>query len=477
MESRGFAVIILLVVLSLVFPPSVFAADVFVNPDAASDGNGNFATPYKYWSSVTFSSANDYWQLSGTEAEVTANVAISLSGTAENRITVGAYYDNNGSPGFGILESRPIIRRNNYNPGNVTFHITGDYVQLLNLDIRCGETSVSNSGDHTLIEHCLVGENSKFGIRTWGSYITIRYNVIDAKEEVYSQTSYDGVNLANGSHHGQVYRNVFVSWHHNQIILMNSDNNSIYENTGINPHAINMRFIGYHNGSDYNDIYKNWWQDMDSRSQFDGGQYNEAYKNIVFRMTDSTAGGENEGAAFWSQGVGGYESKYNKYYNNIIYDVDREAFGFYNNSGDGDIQYNEVYDNVILNVGSGFPFFDIDVNTNGVLQQTVQDNILYNTGGTGDYIDHRGTSRTTVQFNDATGYDTTSGNQFIDPLFTDPANGDFTFKTGSPCITAGIDEVVLDVLTVAEVTAMNVVSSSSTITITRGAKNVNLNGL
>jgi hypothetical protein len=301
-------------------------------------------------------------------------------------------------------------------------------------------------GAYNTIKYCVIGEDARWGIRVAGSAAVnnlIRNNIIDSKEGVYKQDSVDGIALANSSTYTRVYQNLFGAWDHTAVEFERSDYNEVYNNTAINPDGINTRFFGLDLGSDYNKIHHNWAADMDCRSQFGAGVHNEVYKNIFYRMTN---GPEDEGNAVLFQGIAGGASKYNKFYNNIIYHVQKQAVAFYNNPDNGDVQHNQVYKNVIVNTGlEGYPIIWVDDNENGILNQEITDNIIFNENGV-DYIKHRGSKITTAEFNQNDGYDTVDNNKWQDPKFKDPENGDFTFMADSPLINEGIEQVHVQVL-------------------------------
>jgi hypothetical protein len=434
---------------------TAWAGNVFIDPTAAPGGNGSFAAPFDSWSDVRFSSSDDYFQKCGTKATLDFRIVVDASGTQNNKIVIGPYYNDGGSPALELYsaDSKPIVDRGTKAEGNV-FDLLGDHINLSNFELRRGEATIRIKGANNTVEYCVIGEDAWFGIRVVGSEAVnniIRRNIIDTKSDIYNSgtdataNSVDGITLASGSSHSKIYGNFFGAWDHTAIEFERSDYNEVYNNTAPNPTSVNMRFFAIDLGSDYNKIHHNWIENMDARSQFGAGVHNEAYKNIFYKMTDNHRG--NQGACVWFQGIAGGISKYNKAYNNIIYGVQREGVAFNNIEGNGDVQYNEVYKNVILNSGlKGTPSIWVDNNTYGILNQTIRDNHIFNDNGV-DKIKHRGTIYTTSTYNSINSYDVIDNNKWQDPGFKDAENGDFSFRSDSPLWSAGIEEVQVNIIT------------------------------
>jgi hypothetical protein len=436
----------------------IWAANVFIDPTASPGGNGSFANPFNSWSSVNFTSSNDYFQKCGTKATLNSNITVHASGTENNKIVIGPYYNSRGVPVLKLSgpNDKPIVDRGTKSEGS-TFTLKGNHIRLANFDCRQGESSVRVRGANCIVEYNVIGESARWGIRVEGADAVntiIRYNIVDSKGTIYNNwgdenaNSEDGIAMTGGSSHTQVYNNFIGSWDHNGIIFNNSDYNEAYKNTATNPYKVNMRFFGIALGSDYNKIHNNWIEGMDARSQIGAGIHNEVYKNIFYTMTDKHQQGQ--GACVWFQGIGGssYVSKYNKVYNNIIYSIKREGVAFYNNPGDGKVQGNQVYKNVIVNTGlEGTDLLWIDTNSDGVFEQTIRDNFIFNENGE-DSIKYRGSILSISEFNQKNGYDTISNNRWQDPKFKDPQNGDFSFQNDSPLIGSGIEPVNIHIFSI-----------------------------
>ena len=61
----------------------------YIDPSASTNGNGTQLSPFKYWSSVTWTAGNTYLQKCGTTANEQVNIGV--SGTSGSLITLGSY--------------------------------------------------------------------------------------------------------------------------------------------------------------------------------------------------------------------------------------------------------------------------------------------------------------------------------------------------------------------------------------------------
>lgn len=62
---------------------------IYVDPTAASGGNGSLSTPYASWSQVSFKAGYSYLQKAGTTSE--SGIYVGASGTSSGNIVIGAY--------------------------------------------------------------------------------------------------------------------------------------------------------------------------------------------------------------------------------------------------------------------------------------------------------------------------------------------------------------------------------------------------
>ena len=110
----------------------------YIDPTVAGPGDGTLANPFRSWTSVTWLPGHTYLQKRGTT--YSGVFRVSASGTASQRITIGAYYRSNG--GDDASQPKPVIVL----PGAPTLPASGasvaaykqerDFVTYRNLDIR-----------------------------------------------------------------------------------------------------------------------------------------------------------------------------------------------------------------------------------------------------------------------------------------------------------------------------------------------------
>ena len=112
----------------------------YIDPGATGSGpgDGTLANPYRSWTSVSWMPGHTYLQKRGTT--YSGVFQVSASGTASQRITIGAYYRSNGSD--DTSQPKPVIIL----PGAPTTPINGasiavlkqerDFITYRNLDIR-----------------------------------------------------------------------------------------------------------------------------------------------------------------------------------------------------------------------------------------------------------------------------------------------------------------------------------------------------
>jgi len=113
-------------------------ATYYIDPTVTGPGSGTLANPFRSWTSVSWAPGNTYLQKRGTTYAGVFRLA--ASGTASQRITVGAYYRSDGSD--DPSQPKPVILL----PGAPTTPANGasiavhnqerDFVTYRNLDIR-----------------------------------------------------------------------------------------------------------------------------------------------------------------------------------------------------------------------------------------------------------------------------------------------------------------------------------------------------
>jgi len=145
----------------------------YIDPSAPGPGDGTLARPFRSWTSVSWAPGHTYLQKRGTT--YSGVFKVSASGTASQRITIGAYYRSNG--GDDASQPKPVILL----PEAPTLPASGasiavykqerDFITYRNLDIR--NTALPEDSDVAIIwlgNDC-VFENSNVTSNCAGVYI------------------------------------------------------------------------------------------------------------------------------------------------------------------------------------------------------------------------------------------------------------------------------------------------------------------
>jgi parallel beta-helix repeat protein len=138
-------------------------ATYYIDPSAAGPGKGTLASPYQSWTSVVWAPGNTYLQKRGST--YSGVFRLSTGGTADQRITIGAYARPDGSD--DPAQPKPVIVL----PGAPTLPADGasisvyrqerDFVTYRNLDIR--NTALPEGSDVAIIwlgNNCVFENNS-----------------------------------------------------------------------------------------------------------------------------------------------------------------------------------------------------------------------------------------------------------------------------------------------------------------------------
>ena len=189
-------------ILILLFAALAFGADVYIDPNCGTPGDGSGHTcgddpggtdPLASWSDVTFSASDDYYQKCGTINTINAYLAIwSLTPTSENHLIMGAY---NGAGVKTVVGAKPIIHMNNntqpivsvksqyldretnrlYPEGNIplTHYFSTNYV-----------TSYTTSGSLTLTQSLLKGRGRKVNLSL------VKQSEVDRQISIYELRQY-----------------------------------------------------------------------------------------------------------------------------------------------------------------------------------------------------------------------------------------------------------------------------------------------
>lgn len=382
---------------------------------------------------------------------------------------------------------------------------SADYVTLQNLDVRYGHHTIKVEGsDYVIIENNDVSYPAERAI--WikhkngdeSQYAIVRNNYVDSKfSEIYdipkdwSEFGLSGESFSNykgpydyysidhmgktsstfltvsfgvgmwGSNYGKVYNNEFVDFYFAGVRLWGDSEaqslyNEVYDNK-ITHDGINMG-RGIHtsegvNGDSnlndrvaYNKFYRNYIS-MPGINAFQiGGNNNEFYYNIVdgTRFYEPVLyGGRGDAMNILGGGDSGSNSNYNKFYNNIFYDVKGFGIGW---AGRDNEYVNNLFLNVAQNVDGKNTFY-----LNGDNKRNVyKNNLLFYEGkGLSDDLINYGNSGNPIlmsvqEFNNLNGNsnDIIMGNiQYvgnINNIVIDAEKGDFRLVQNSPAINKGV---------------------------------------
>jgi parallel beta-helix repeat protein len=110
----------------------------YIDPTAPGPGKGTLASPFRSWTSVSWTPGHTYLQKRGTT--YSGVFKVSASGTASQRITIGAYYRSNGSDDTSQPKPVIILPAAPTTPANgasiAVLKQERDFVTYRNLDIR-----------------------------------------------------------------------------------------------------------------------------------------------------------------------------------------------------------------------------------------------------------------------------------------------------------------------------------------------------
>ena len=113
------------------------------------------------------------------------------------------------------------------------------------------------------------------------------------------------------------------------------------------------RAFSIQKGSDHNKVYRNYCKNTKCQSQLSGGEYNEIFYNIFDTIDSDIVGYDGQAWSFAASD--GVPVRYNKFYNNIIYNTSEKVLGLYygtirmwSNDTHGTCEYNEITNNIIF---------------------------------------------------------------------------------------------------------------------------------
>jgi hypothetical protein len=470
--------ILLVILFILSLAVSTHAANVYIDPDCPTPGNGSTGTcnndgndPLATSYGISWNASNDYYWKCDTVDEVDYLIVTSIDGTDPNRVVMGAYYIATGSEVIGVSGAKPIIRNNGID--DVLFALnTSDYWTIENLQFEKGHRTmfISDGSDNIIIRNNVIGAGSAFeGLFTRGDNGEIYGNVIDPEILTYGQKPgcyaqygtpgpYEvlndglGLNYADGN---IIYDNEINDWGHSNIGLSYSSNNLIYKNKVDGANTLYTRGFAINLSGTGNKIYFNHFSNMPVRSQISAAQ-NEVMYNLFDKTRDGTSGLAGSDCYYDVAGspihltIGGYskhtdpasdETFENKIYNNVFYDSVATTFApitMYNNPGDHNVYDNEIYNNIIHTFATYGIY--IATNVNGILDNVFRNNSIYASGLT-NTIYYRGSAMSVITWNiSQSNGDFVEANRYLNPRFGNPASGDFTIRMSSDAAYNGINE-------------------------------------
>lgn len=151
----------------------------YIDPTAIGPGDGTLAKPFRSWTSVSWAPGHTYLQKRGTT--YSGVFRLSASGTALQRITIGAYFRSNG--GDDTSQPKPVIvlPAAPTTPANgaaiAAYKQERDFVTYRNLDIRNSALPEGSDAAIIWLGNGCVFENNNLTSNCAGVYIFEKNNV------------------------------------------------------------------------------------------------------------------------------------------------------------------------------------------------------------------------------------------------------------------------------------------------------------
>jgi len=467
--KRLFILTTLIVFGFILLPAWAGAADYYIDPTSGTNGVGSFADPFNTWTGITIATGNDYRQKAGTTW--TGTITITASGTSENLILIGAYYDDGGvvhedaNPSYGEncgnAVAKPIIAKSDNTGSAIQIGPGVQYVQVDSLQFEKGEQSVGLGGSNNKIQYCrLMYGNSavRVGLTSDADYNYIGYNY--CYTNVGSAPGIDGIFLGRYANYNTVEYNTVDGYSH---FGMGCD-----KNYGINSHNV-IRFNTIRSHDDvcdgcielsgkYNEAHHNYC-DRSGGIYLISSDHNKVQYNIIVSKANNGYNAPGSGYIQLQAFFAARPVIDNTITNNVIYaDPDDHPLSpnptgiFIYSGGTGVVERNLIANNIILNLDStSQPFRVKDDNnlidsTNGLNGNIWKNNIACpdetcaNDGYTNTYYAYvEGTYYiTAADFNArSSAYDS---NLDTDPGLANPAGGLFyPDDAGDSVVDSGFD--------------------------------------
>lgn len=309
------------------------------------------------------------------------------------------------------------------------------------------------SAHHVMIENCTFdsGMRFRYGLSSLGAS-----SGIDATK----RGSEDGIHFGGSVNNCVVRNSNFTGWGHVAIncYAPDSTRDGVYANlfhdnsfTGSNiSYARPFATDGAEGKCHHNEFRGNVIKDHTVRSQINGSD-NWVHHNIFDGMTTSPAkyfGTEGSGQGILMSVYGqNLVCRSNRIEHNLFLRTSEAAVALWSHGFPNKVRGNLIRNNIFFDTGyatahaadSGVAVLMRD--TLEVFGNVVQNNCMYSPRSSEYFaVKYYGTMVSAGQFNlrDGRHGNTISGNFQADPLFVNPAVGDYHLRTASPCIDAGM---------------------------------------
>ncbi len=399
------------------------AETYFIDPSVATNGNGSKESPYKNWSNVTMASNRNYLQKRGTEATVSARVNINNL----NNVTIGAY---------GSSDTRPkIIGWNINGSSNGAMGLSGNNNTIRDLDIDARQSTSGiyiGASTNATIDNCRI-QNSEWAIRTMVSG--------DGTKIINSEIAYTG----DDGHYNQNHNNMEIAYNYIHHVNQKWNENSYWYNgktenespgDSIQLNGTAFGFNVHHNIMDRSDTGNKFCVLVGLLSS--PINTNGLLEHNYCKMGLGTQG------FYVERGAVGVKIRYNTF---------ADGRGVFTHAPDLNVSYNlflnsrayfgepgasyKVYNNIFYGTEAGS--YSVSMWRDNL---DMRNNIFFFTNDTATGLQSSSQYTVITEHNlyypNFRGVGSSATNIIADPLFINPAAGDFRLQAASPAIGAGV---------------------------------------